>query len=912
MTSEKSSGPPRPFELAAEVDANGRSNVSLETQDLSASVAETLAAPGGQSRPLSAVQDSIEPGMIIGPWRVEGLIGEGGMGRVYKASRADGAFELTVALKLLKRGMDSDAVLSRFLRERRILARLSDPNIARLIDAGVAPDGRPYLVMELVEGQRINEYAYSKGLGVTEIVKLLMTVCQAVQTAHAIGVVHRDLKPSNVLVNAQGQVKLLDFGIAKLLSNDQSDATLLQAGAMPMTPAYAAPEQLMGQATLPTADVFSLGIIAFELLVGRRPFSADRNKRSAGRSLYESAVAPSTALTLARGHIEEPLRLLRQKELTRDVDLIVLKALHPEPGMRYGCAGDLGDDLNRMLMRQPVLARPDSLAYRVDRFVKRHRTLVIATAAVVLSLAIGMTVAIWQAGVAIAARNEANSRRAEANDLISFMLGGLKDELEPIGKLAILDKTVEKAYHYLQPQPAGVAPDMDQLLDRSRALISITDIRRLQSQMDPAVESGLAAVASARQWLALKPTDPDARLTLADALRALADPLEQQGKGDLALPLLEEGSKLGSALESDPQYATQARLLGADLDDLKGAVRLRQQDYHQASAAFGACAERLAALVGQAGAPSAASRQYLSCESSLASAMSLDGHQDQSLQLYQTILADTPRLLGAHPEDTRLLETVQNMADGAVGAFYRVGQMQQAATLAAQAVSLGRELFAIDPSNLSWLEDLAAAQMWQSNVAVKLSDWASGLVAASDAIEAYKKLLEKNRGDLLLRQRLMGLYATRANIHFLGYHDVAATLDDYEAEIALNQGTQPPNIVFYSLHARLNAWERGQDQYPERAEVNKQQALQQIAEFEAKAAANALSAADLLVLKTIQMKAAYLQGDSARGDTLYLDLKDHKYFDMGVMTDIRHRLCDRLNKHHGPQCGAIAEWQPAS
>lgn len=376
------------------------------------------------------VAEQLPAGSRLGPWQIERLLGQGGMGEVYLARRADQAFDLQVAIKLLKRGLDTGAVVRRFLTERRILAQLTHPNIAHALDAGATPDGRPYLVMEYVEGQSIADYALFHGLSIDDRLRLLITVCLAVQEAHQRQIVHRDLKPSNVLVTADGQVKLLDFGIAKSLIDELVDATRMAGDATMLTPAYAAPEQILGQPVTTATDVYALGVILYELLTGRQPHR--REGRSAGVLVgelqNETVVRPSSMLRLDRGRLPESERLMRIRELSRDLDLIAVKALHPEAGRRYRSARELGDDLQRLLDQRPVLARADSFLYRAGRFVRRNRLVVGAAAAVVLALSAGLSVAVWQAGVARAEARAALLQKSRAEQVKEFMLSVFKEQ----------------------------------------------------------------------------------------------------------------------------------------------------------------------------------------------------------------------------------------------------------------------------------------------------------------------------------------------------------------------------------------------------------------------------------------------------------------------------------------------------
>lgn len=332
------------------------------------------------------------PGERIGAYRLVRELGRGGMGAVWLAERAGDGFEQQVALKLLKRGLDTDAIIERFLDERRILAGLRHPHIALLLDGGVSGQGQPWFTMEWVDGQRITDWCDTRRLGPRDRVVLFLDAIAAVQYAHQQLVVHRDLKPGNVMVTIDGQVKLLDFGIARMLDVTGASAeaaTLTRMGWRMLTPEYAAPEQLRGEPASTATDVHALGVLLYELLAGCRPAPAGERTGLPPR--------PSTQVTDAAATPRGGSRVRIRRTLQGDLDTIVLKALHPEPARRYGTAQALGDDLQRWLDGQPVAARPDGAWYRTRRFVSRHRWGVAAATVVALSLAGGALVAAWKA-----------------------------------------------------------------------------------------------------------------------------------------------------------------------------------------------------------------------------------------------------------------------------------------------------------------------------------------------------------------------------------------------------------------------------------------------------------------------------------------------------------------------------------
>lgn len=339
-----------------------------------------------------------------GPYRLLHVLGEGGMGVVWLAERTDGAYEQKVAVKVLKRGMDTHAILRRFLQERRILARLNHQNIVRLVDGGMTADGRPFYVMDYVDGETITAHARQWQLDVRARVELLAKVADAVAYAHTQLIVHRDLKPSNVLVDNQGAPRVLDFGIAKLIE-ESGEQTMTGTGMRLLSPAYAAPEQILGEAIGTPTDVYALGLMLCELLTGQMP-QQRRGATPAQLALGASREVVDRASTLAARLDAQQLsevygaglvasQLARQ--LSGDLDLIVATTLQRDPARRYATTAAFAEDLRRWLEGRPIAARADSTAYRLNRFVRRHWLGVAATALVVLALIAGLGASLWQA-----------------------------------------------------------------------------------------------------------------------------------------------------------------------------------------------------------------------------------------------------------------------------------------------------------------------------------------------------------------------------------------------------------------------------------------------------------------------------------------------------------------------------------
>src|ERR1700730_6776937 len=332
--------------------------------------------------------NGLQPSARVGPYELIRPLGAGGMAQVWLARRADGAFKREVALKLPTLKQPRTDLEQRFTRERDILASLEHPLIARFYDAGIDPSGLPYFAMEYVRGERLTDWCDAHRLGVRERLKLVLQVLDALQYAHAHEVIHRDIKPSNILVNEAGQVRLLDFGVAKLMGHDTELSQLTVVYGRALTPEYASPELARGDSVEPASDMYSLGVVLYELLTGCLPYRISARDSAA---LLEEAITaaevtkPSTHLALDAGAARAVTQDKLVRQLSGDLDAIVLKALAKAPSDRYGSAAALGDDLQRYLLGQPVQARPDHFTYRAAKLVQRHPTEWATAAAAVLA-----------------------------------------------------------------------------------------------------------------------------------------------------------------------------------------------------------------------------------------------------------------------------------------------------------------------------------------------------------------------------------------------------------------------------------------------------------------------------------------------------------------------------------------------
>jgi serine/threonine-protein kinase len=471
----------------------------------------------------------------VGPYEVIRTLGEGGMGVVYLARRADEAYEQLVAIKVIRPAYSQRDAMARFRAERQILANLVHPNIARLLDGGVTPQGQPYLVMEYVEGEALDAYCRGRTLPVRGVLELFRGVCAGVQCAHQNLVVHRDIKPGNILVDGAGTPKLLDFGVAKLLDAGRVDTAPMTRV---MTPEYASPEQILGQAVTTATDVYGLGVLLYELLSGRRPYIA--NTQTAGE--WERLVCQT-----------DPPRLSTLAAVDVDIENIVLKAMHKEPGRRYATAAELAEDIRRYLTGFPVSAQPDSVGYRAGKFVRRHRTGV-AAAVVAGALLIGFGVAM---GV-LARRADRERGRAEQ---VSAFLVNLFDAANP-------DRMGKREPTTRDLLAQGVK-DLDKLAGQPEVQASLLDTF---GQAYESLGAWNESRALLRRSMALKrKLYPGESLEVADAAKNLAELCRRQLDFGEAEALCNEsvrirmrllGPKNGLTLESENTLALVLQGMG--------------------------------------------------------------------------------------------------------------------------------------------------------------------------------------------------------------------------------------------------------------------------------------------------------------------------------------------------------------
>jgi len=682
--------------------------------------------PGGALRgplwdDLAGDEDALS-GATLGRYRILREVGRGGMAVVYLAERADGQFRQQVAVKVLKRGLDTDEVVRRFDQERQILALARHPGLARLLDGGVEPGGRPYFVMEYVEGRPIDQHCDDERLAVPDRLRLFLQVARAVEAAHRNLVVHRDIKPSNILITADGHAKLLDFGIAKLL--DPGAAQLTRTVARLMTPAYASPEQVRGEPVTTASDVYQLGLLLYLLLAGRFPYSVGGGAGAAARAIAaDEPTRPSTAATgpaergvppgqeprpaeaVARARATSPKRLRRA--LSGDLDTIVLTALRKEPERRYGSVAQLIDDVERHLAGRPVSARPDTLVYRTGKLVRRH-----AAAAVTAAGALALVVALTVGYTLELARQRDRARLAALRSTqVSDFLRGLFEVAAPTRSLGeqitarqLLDRGAARIDGELAGQPEIQADLMTLMGDVYRELALYDEAQALSGR----------AVALRRRF------PGEDGLELAAALHHFARALADRAEHAAARRLYEEALALRERALG-PDHADVARTLGglgrvlAAQGEFPAALRHQERALAVLEASLGPRHSEVGLALKDLGAllaegldsPDARPRLERAVEILTAShgpdhphvaearvhlgkALSSFGHHDAARLQYESALPVLERSYGsAHPVLANVLHTLGNLLivpglerkdpDGAIAYFRRALAIREAA-----------------------------------------------------------------------------------------------------------------------------------------------------------------------------------------------------------------------------------------
>jgi serine/threonine-protein kinase len=722
-----------------------------------------------------------------GPYRILGEIGRGGMGVVYRAERDDEQYSRQVALKVVGApGVSAAELAARFERERRILARLEHPNIARLYDAGVTSDGRSWLSMELVRGERIDRWCDHRRLTVAQRLELFERVVQAVDYAHRNLVVHRDLKPSNILVTDEGEPKLLDFGIARVLADEDEAAAegeLTRAGQRVLTPEYASPEQHDDRPITTASDVYSLGVLLHRLLTGRRPATnpaTHETTRSPSGTLSGSSGVDDTPdpEAVARARSTTPHRL--QRTLRGELDTILLAALRAEPEERYPSAAALLDDLKRYRTARPLLARPPSAGYRLRKFVGRNRAAVAAAAAVVVALVTGLGVSLRQAQIARAERDVAESVTAFLEGLFDAGNPMRPERLDTLPVSAFLERAVERLDTALADQPV-VRARMQQTLGAVHENLGLHDAAR------PLLNEAIATYTELNG--SRSPEVGDALEALGRSALASGNPAEAEEhlRRAIEIALVHEG-------EASRTLSMRRQMLVGPLLELD---RLAEAE-----------AVLEAALDPELGVGGEESRDVANSLNLLASLQYRQGKLDEAIPTMRAALDMTRRVLGdAHPQAAILSQNL-----GLV--LLRAGRPDDAAPLVEASLRGLRAGFGPD------YPQLGATAKTLANIMDALDRWPEADSLFEWSLAHSRRTVGDESSDVatVLHDYGMALAAR-------GYHDDALPLlDEALGTHRLVSGPESAPVgttlaALASLHRRRGEAARAQERYLESIDI---------------------------------------------------------------------------------------------
>ncbi len=701
-------------------------------------------AAGASLLLFDADRDASKPGNRIGPYKIRREIGRGGMGAVYLAERDDEHYRQQVAIKLIKPGLGGDGIRRRFRNEMQILADLNHANIARLFDAGETADGQPYLVMEYVEGSPINSYCEEKQLSTEQRLDLFCTVCAAVQYAHQHLVIHRDIKPGNILVTSDGVPKLVDFGIAKLLHQTASLASDLTATAMPfMTPHYASPEQLRGESVTTATDVYSLGVVLYELLSGRSPYR------------FKSRVPHEMAKTICD---DEPEKT--QKRLNADLDNIVLMAMRKEPQRRYSSAEQFAEDIRRHLNGLPVRARPDTFTYRAGKFIRRRKMAVAAAVLVALTLLVGIIATTWQASVARAERARSERRFNEVRQLANSIVFEVHDSVANLpGSTPARSLIVQRGLKYLDSLSKDAAGDRGLQRELAAAYEKLGAVQYTPTvahlgDLPGALESHRKAAALREALVAADPSNRDYRRDLLDSYWFIATLVGAQGDMAGELEIVRRQLPARRELAETEQTGFLDRYNLAATYTAMGVLLIQMGD-SQGTLENQREALRLRKEIAALDPDAARARRALTISYEyLGLALDHAGDTQGALEMQQRGLQTRESLVAADPLNTDLRLMLNESYRYVGDLLFKLGNRDGARDYYRKQLALTREMVASEPANAQFRRNEAVALINMGNLEADSGNNAKALAHYQDALRIREQLSAGAKEDTTIRRDL--------------------------------------------------------------------------------------------------------------------------------------------------------------
>jgi serine/threonine protein kinase/tetratricopeptide (TPR) repeat protein len=708
-----------------------------------------------EGSPIRGVSDSSLTGQKIGAYTLISAIGQGGMGSVWLAERSDGRFERRVAVKFLNFSVAATGGAGRFEREGRILGQLAHPHIAELIDAGVNANGEPYLVLENVDGEHIDEYCDRRRLDVDARVNLFLDVLEAVGHAHANLIVHRDIKPSNVLVRNDGQVKLLDFGIAKLLSDDTNPAAATMptlGGGGALTPLFAAPEQISGGAVTTATDVYALGVLLYLLLSGQHPAgSGSHSPAELVKAIVETEPLPaSEVIALADGKaLAEKRATTREKlrhQVCGDLDTIIARALKKAPAERYGSVSAFADDLRRHLNHEPISARPDTFAYRTRKFLRRNRVVVALVTAALAAILGGSGVAIYQATMA-------QRRFQDVRKLAHTFVFDLHDEVAKLdGSTKAREMMVDTGLQYLDNLARNAGGDLELQKEIASAYVKVGDAQGFPTK--PNLGRTADAFASYRkagdiyQRLAEKdraylPDLADFYLNYGALFRYGGDPKRARELTGAAIQIFDR-LRDHQQLDADLEHSyTMAWCKLGDIDEDQGS-------YRQAWTEFSRCSELARAQLQRTRDQRALEAVAGSAERVGTAAEEL-GHLGEALRAFDEEKTAVRELLAAEPLNPRFhrLLAVMYQFRGRVyfnDAYPNYGDPTRALANLRLYLQTAQQMLDRDPNNTAAQFSVAIAEL-KVSYCLQESDPPVAIRLARDSVRMFDQMIASKKGD---------------------------------------------------------------------------------------------------------------------------------------------------------------------
>jgi serine/threonine protein kinase len=690
-------------------------------------------------------------GSRLGSYRVIREIGRGGMGAVYLATRDDDQFQKKVAIKLVKRGMDTSEVLRRFQHERQILAGLDHAYIAHLIDAGTAPDSRPFFVMEYVEGQTIDVYCRDHALNLAARCRLFLKVCEAVSHAHRNLVVHRDLKPGNIFVTADGTPKLLDFGVAKLLTPD-GDPHLTVTGmqARLITPQYASPEQVMGRPVNTAADVYSLGAVLYELLTGSCAQHLDSTSPAEIERVIclQEVAAPSTS-TRAAG--------LEKDEIRGDIDNIVMMAMRKDPARRYQSVDQFAEDIQRFLNGRAIFARRDSLSYRAGKFVRRNRLMIAGAAIVVASLVGGIVIATSQA-------RRAERRLRQMVELANRSLFDVHSAIERLpGATDARREIVKTTLAFLENLSKEAGRDDDLALSLAAAYQRLADLQGYAHK--PNLGDMKGAIASYRKSADLleplrsrRPRDPNVLRQVTETYQHMGSVYDEMGDVPAMVRAFETAlpeARLSAIVRPDDVEFSQAE--GAFYNDLAKALQYtnpkRANEYARAHLAL------IPGLLHKFPASDVIADEAAVAHATMSALVSRSGDRQEALKEARLSAAIREEVSARHPNDVfrrRLLMIAYGHVGDHLGSPFITaeGDPKGAKVYFDKCVAIARGIVRDDPQDRTARYDLANALLRQGAVEVAEGEPADSLAALRESARILESLGEEDASAMRYQRPL--------------------------------------------------------------------------------------------------------------------------------------------------------------